>query len=1123
MKTSLTYKISKESEKVFLTSEDANILEKNEVFNVFDTDTDVIEAHVFTLDGILLTSDLNLTTYKVVTEVENSKNKVTALSIDPISDVKRLGYGEFDVYTIYNFLKRVKSVPGISPFSTFFVESISSDRTEVRISSIYLTETEIVEIVDVISSDIKDRPTTQPYFINFGESRLYPVINIGTQKEAEKLYIILKLYKPLPPSVGIKSTFSLDEKKSESIRFDVDVTYTVEETDDSFRLRRPNFDIDVEVELSNPGDYYSKQDLESFVENKGGISKGQSTVTSIELNVDYSDFNNFVHFSSAEKRIVNFRRKLQTIQNLQTSQSIAETISNTAIRQVTLDRYTKEINDVVKGFDHYDKFLFFQSGSLNWPKENESFPYVNQPVTSSESLSFYATLLQDGQTYDSTNYNKLSNSIPDYIKEDPINDPYINFVDMIGESFDNIWIYSKILSEKYNTDNRVNSGISKDLIADALRSLGVRLYSNDIQFENLFKTYTGEFYSTGSEQINFFITASNIPTPLEDYQKEIYKRIYHNLPFLLKSKGTEKGLKALLNIFGIPENILNIRYYGGPDTSNLPFFGTNTTVTGSIDKIKVQEEYEVIQGNTLSTSTSIESKSTSYFTPNLHLIEVGFSPTDQVDTFLKSSPIITGSFNIDDYIGDPRLYTEKTYNNLDRFVKGLLQNETYFTGSYNVYDFIRLVKFYDNTLFKMIKDFIPARANTSTGIIIKPFLLDISKTPQTKVAWDPQRKTIHTDTILEFTGSFYDSNFSYNVTVDTAFYTGSGAGAIKEGRLTGSYENYEIINGYDTSFTYPVFTSQEIKYLKSRDEAKYTGEFGQIINKTNGQVTGSRQVLVVTAGELNAFNFIKKSTEVTKRTPLNQSTRGPLSYAIFGTVDEIPTPPPVEETILFIAEIGAGDTSGTSLENRGSRAQFQEFLNSEPDIIKVVDDILLFESILYTGSINIRIIANTVPVSLTTTGNFILSQSATLTLQDVSLFITPPDSLIVYTGSLLILSGSTTPESPVFNILYISNTGSGDLSGNTIDSLAPQTSFQNLLNQEPVEIDLLEDIVLTQNILYTGSTDINIIGIDDPTELTISDLFELSQSAALTFDNIEIIIPEDDTLFINTGSQITVL
>ena len=47
--------------------------------------------------------------------------------------------------------------------------------------------------------------------------------------------------------------------------------------------------------------------------------------------------------------------------------------------------------------------------------------------------------------------------------------------------------------------------------------------------------------------------------------KSLYKRLYHNIPYLLKSKGTMAGLRALITSYGIPDTILKISEFGGKD------------------------------------------------------------------------------------------------------------------------------------------------------------------------------------------------------------------------------------------------------------------------------------------------------------------------------------------------------------------------------------------------------------------------------------------------------------------------------------------------------------------------------------------------------------------------------
>ena len=53
-----------------------------------------------------------------------------------------------------------------------------------------------------------------------------------------------------------------------------------------------------------------------------------------------------------------------------------------------------------------------------------------------------------------------------------------------------------------------------------------------------------------------------------------------------------------------------------------------------------------------------------------------------------------------------------------------------YTSNYDWNDFIRLIKFFDNSLWKTIKDFIPAKVSAATGISIKQHLLERQKYPE---------------------------------------------------------------------------------------------------------------------------------------------------------------------------------------------------------------------------------------------------------------------------------------------------------------------------------------------------------------------------------------------------------
>jgi hypothetical protein len=96
---------------------------------------------------------------------------------------------------------------------------------------------------------------------------------------------------------------------------------------------------------------------------------------------------------------------------------------------------------------------------------------------------------------------------------------------MLAEMFDNIWIYYQDVTEKWNADNRLQYGVSKDIVAEVLRDLGLKIYESSFGSADLYTALLGVTpsgslfpfpYMTGSlpaptgfEYINSSISASN--------------------------------------------------------------------------------------------------------------------------------------------------------------------------------------------------------------------------------------------------------------------------------------------------------------------------------------------------------------------------------------------------------------------------------------------------------------------------------------------------------------------------------------------------------------------------------------------------------------------------------------
>lgn len=798
--------------------EDLSLLDSFSVNSSFNPDEDFIEVNFFTLDGAFLRSDRNYNQFSFRLDSESAKNKEASVVYFGIeNDLILYGFDRSDVVIKYNYLSNLFSTQ--NTVDDFFIETISEDRTELRLESLKLQDSVLPVGVDK-ALNLFSQPNLTQLYLYKGSNLFIPFVNIKVENYEQGLAVVVKLYEPLSSSYKVKDTFSLVEKIADSTEFTVRYTPVVQPPTVPV-LRGPNFDLEVDNNLSQPSQYLSYNELFSYpVTNTYTQAESLFNEKSVEIALDYSNFSEFINFSSAEERLRNFKYKLDLIQNYQNQLVLLEntTQSNQGTSGSRL-HFENLIKGITNNFDYYEKHLYFESGSSSWPKVDNIKPYENQASTTLESTNWYQDRLQAAENYDDSNYNSLISVVPEYIKDDIANNPYLLFVQMIGQHFDNIWVYAKAVSDKYNADNRLNKGVSKDLIEEVLKNFGIKLYTSNTSIQDLFKYFTqGTSLLENGEIIQTNVSVDNTIS-LKDYQSEIYKRIYHNLPLLLKSKGTERGLRALISCFGIPSSVLSIRMKGGENPGESFYLGGEELVTGSLDKIRLDNTGSMASGSTLSQYTSIYTPQQKY-TQDLHLIEVGFSPSDNIDKYIYQE--LSGSFNIDEYIGDPRQSYLSSYNSLVSFAQSTLENVT----SYDLKDYVRLIKFFDNVLFKMIVDFIPARNVEATGITIKPHALERSK-------------------VKHISGSAIQPQYSASI-----------PGMNIEGNWGGSFRSGST--SMNVSYVETVQTPTGVKPKAYTGDPSRPSAFARNneIGKFDGILRGS--TLVTQTGELNRDNPFKK-------------------------------------------------------------------------------------------------------------------------------------------------------------------------------------------------------------------------------------------------------------------------
>ena len=422
--------------------------------------------------------------------------------------------------------------------------------------------------------------------------------NTTITKEVESL--ILKLYSPLPANITENSTLWITKLLTNPL---IETVVLSEQSDLICPpLKGPNFNIDVDFTVGKSTNYESLDELilnASVSSSSGLVSQylSSSLVSTDGLNIEYYisgsdnyEWPNFVHFSSAKERVDNFVYKVQLIEGyesliLSSSTGVANfsafpssyTSSISSIQDV--DRNTIKKEKIIQGFDGFDMFLY-ESSSMSWPYlGNDRRPSANANVT-----QWYNNIISLATDFDLENKDNIINNIPQHIVNNTENEDILLFLSMIGHHFDNIYFHTKAIERSRGLGYK-SKNVSDKLLFDILKSFNwdAKNLAADSQLWN----YVFGMDSNGN------IKETN---PAKQRTYEVWRRIANNIPYLLKHKGTRRGVYALLACYGVPASNLSILEFGGPEvttTSKSKFeFENITTALKMVSGSKVQMEWK---------------------------------------------------------------------------------------------------------------------------------------------------------------------------------------------------------------------------------------------------------------------------------------------------------------------------------------------------------------------------------------------------------------------------------------------------------------------------------------------------------------------------------------------------
>ena len=495
-------------------------------------------------------------------------------------NVRQLGYNSGKYKTTYKFHRNIL---GSGDGHKLAVQEISADRLELRIVPILSDTLDNENFISQFQEGLFKTPKSEilsNLFLFKEANNFFQVFDYVQDRftiSSSPYSIILKLTAPIPANILVGDELWLAQQVSSD--YDSEAVLTaLDDESNRVSIAGANFEVLAKQRTNISTNYKDKEDLVS-TNNTTSFNIQDRIVSSsltegIQLNTDFRSFENFITYSSVKSRLEGFKYKIQLIDSydarinelttdLNGLPDSAASASNAFVNNIQTTRARKSA--IIGAFDSYERYLYYESASYEsssygefwpttWPKSNNTKPYINYSATASQAVSWYEGAIESASLYDNNNQTSLTKVTPSFVLEDENNETYNKLISVVGHYFDNIIPYIKQYTTLHDRNQSLSEGLSKDLLYMVGENLGFE-FENGQALDELWA------YALGTDVDGVSNTAYN--TTVEDTMKETWKRIINNLPYLVKTKGTERGLRALINCFGIPDTILRIREYGG--------------------------------------------------------------------------------------------------------------------------------------------------------------------------------------------------------------------------------------------------------------------------------------------------------------------------------------------------------------------------------------------------------------------------------------------------------------------------------------------------------------------------------------------------------------------------------
>lgn len=430
--------------------------------------------------------------------------------------------------------------------------------------------------------------------------------------------------------------------------------------------------------------------------NENVVEKHNQSFGKILPRVDYSDFANYVFHASAYYTIYNNISVILNEYPINTTLTASSDPNLLEKYELFISKNTPLVKYLVESFPN--KIVITDHDGVTGSYSNIRRNITKQLFIQTD-IDFVNTLLEEASDYDTGNYFKAENLIPEYLLLIDQNDILKKLMHIIGYNYDQVRISADQLSKQLHVNYTDYNKFAKGSERHVATLLGLNFID-------------GQFEKTLAE----YLLRDNNTDSLSHVTEQIWNRLLNNLPYILKTKGTRESIKAILNCYGVSSSFVRINEYAYTLAPFLHILNVDSATSSEYvlgefednDKIKITSPDDNFR--------------------NINKIGISFNPVDEIDKDIINS---IAPMNIGNLISFPDIYYDRKHS----YPLLLQLASTYFINkTYDFNTFIRFIEDFDRGLFDTIKQVIPARSKlVNEGVVIRSHLLERNRLTDAKL------------------------------------------------------------------------------------------------------------------------------------------------------------------------------------------------------------------------------------------------------------------------------------------------------------------------------------------------------------------------------------------------------